>query len=221
MPDVAPEQMMISMPDELDQAIPYDQVVSEGSHFNLGRLGRVAAVGLSTAAAFVGAEFTNLIDSSRVASALGAMSCNITSPNYNTVACGPHGPVAKHCLQAAMYPADGVSVQYSDKIARVSMKSQDMHGCNPAGIRELSVSEKLRKGPSGTFKKNGNTFNVKTDYSKAVNVALKAPYSCAVDGAGSAVEIQVRNSWQASGNYKVPGHPKLSKTRTYKVQTVC
>ncbi len=102
------------------------------------------------------------------------------------------------------------------------MKDEDMHGCDPAGIRKISVYEALRKGASGTFARNSNIVTTYTNKNTVISAVLDAtPLSCTTDGSGSAVETIVRTTWDAGKSYKVPGHPTLSSTKTYDIQAVC
>lgn len=219
MSEFAPEQILPSISDELGLALA-PELTGNNGHFNLGRL---AAIGFSTAAAFAGAELATF-DIPSPATASGGTNCIIGSPNYNTVACGPHSTVARHCLSAAFEPPEGVTAGYAagskDKYA-ISVVESDIHGCNPAGIRKVSVVEKLRKGPVGAFIANSNSPTVTTNYRKNIKATLEAPYNCTTDGAGSAVEVQVRQTWKPNNGWSIPGHPKLSSTRTYNLQTIC
>ncbi len=125
MPDFAQEAMPFIVPDEQGLAMAHDQVASTNGRFdlNLGTIGRLAATGFSTVVAFFAAEVApTFADSSSVATtpaatvghAATASNCIFGSPNFNTVACGPHGPVATHCLAATKEAPAYVLGKYVD-----------------------------------------------------------------------------------------------------------
>jgi hypothetical protein len=70
-----------------------------------------------------------------------------------------------------------------------------MDGCWPAGIRQISISQQRRVGPTGSFLDVGSANTVRTDKKYKVSFVLSEPYSCTSLAAGSAVRAIERITW--------------------------
>lgn len=132
--------------------------------------------------------------------------CNVTRDTYNTIICGRSKSASEaYCENAMDFSAthpQGAYVAGSRTRYRIRISEQDMSGCFPAGLRELSVSQEISPGTDKPFAINSHVVSVTTDYARTLTTTISAPYDCGVDQAGAEIRVFAQLTWLGRKGWK-------------------